>query len=261
MSTTKRVGVGLTVAVMVVCEVIAFGQVSQGSERSDVPQMLQSTMEQKFPGMKLRRVAKTEIPSWYLVETESDSPEGLWYVHESGRYVLAGGMFDIQLGRNVTQEYLRERERRVLDSLDLSKTILLQPESPKITKPLLVVDDLDCPVCQKLHPEIKKLVSSGIPVAVLLHPLTTIHPDAYRKSVAVWCSSDRAASLDKALTAQPIENPAQLCQHPVDDILKFGRRLKLHKTPTVFLPSGQRLEGFVSAEQLLSMLQLDASKP
>jgi thiol:disulfide interchange protein DsbC len=91
--------------------------------------------------------------------------------------------------------------------------------------------------------------------------LTTIHPDAYRKSVAVWCSSDRAASLDKALAAQPIENPAQLCQHPVDDILKFGRRLKLHKTPTVFLPSGQRLEGFVSADQLLSMLQLDASKP
>lgn len=261
MSKTQRAVVGLTVAVMMVCGAIAFGQASQGSERSDVPQMLQSTMEQKFPGMNVRRVAKTEIPSWYLVETESDSPEGLWYVHESGRYVLAGGMFDIQLGRNVTQEYMRERERRVLDSLDLSKTILLQPESPKTTKPLLVVDDLDCPVCQKLHPEIKKLVSSGVPVAVLLHPLTTIHPDAYRKSVAVWCSSDRAASLDKALTAQPIENPAQLCQHPVDDILKFGRRLKLHKTPTVFLPSGQRLEGFVSADQLLSMLQLDGSKP
>jgi hypothetical protein len=29
----------------------------------------------------------------------------------------------------------------------------------------------------------------------------------------------------------------------------------------VFLPSGQRLEGFVSADQLLSMLQLDAPKP
>src|SRR5512140_927283 len=103
MSVTKRAGVGLTVVVMVVCGVvIAFGQASLGSERSDVPQMLQSTMEQKFPGMNVRRVAKTEIPSWYLVETESDSPEGLWYVHESGRYVLAGGMFDIQLGRNVT---------------------------------------------------------------------------------------------------------------------------------------------------------------
>jgi thiol:disulfide interchange protein DsbC len=79
--------------------------------------------------------------------------------------------------------------------------------------------------------------------------------------VAVWCSSDRAASLVKALTPQPIENPGQLCQHPIDDILKFGRRLKLHKTPTVFLPSGQRLEGFLSADQLLSMLQLDAPKP
>ena len=206
MAITQRVGVGWAVAVMVTCGVVAFSHASQGSERSDVPHMLQSTMEQKFPGLHVRRVAETEIPSWYLVETESDSPEGLWFVHESGRYVLAGGMFDIQRGRNVTQEYMRERERRVLDSLDLSKTILLQPEFPKTTKPLLVVDDLDCPVCQKLHPEIKKLVSSGVPVAVLLHPLTTIHPDAYRKSVAVWCSSDRAASLDKALTPQPIEN-------------------------------------------------------
>ena len=58
---------------------------------------IKTVIEQKFPGMKVLRVSKTEIPGWLLVESDSDRVENYMYVHESGRYVLSGALFDIQM--------------------------------------------------------------------------------------------------------------------------------------------------------------------
>ena len=222
---------------------------------------IQSTLEEKFPGMHIRHVAPSEIPGWFVAETDSDGMNSFMYVHESARYVLSGGLFDIQMGRNITQEYLRAREQNVLLTMDYSKTIVLKPAVDRVQKPLLVFDDPDCPYCQKLHPEMKKLVAAGVPVAVVLFPLVKPHPDAYRKSVAIWCASDPSVALDQALLAQPVPSHDGPCPHPIDENLKLGKKLGISKTPTLFLPSGQRLEGYYPADQLLTLMQLPAANP
>lgn len=227
------------------------------SNDKDVLATLKLVIQQKFPGIQIRRVEATEIPEWYLVETDTDSQDGIMYMHRDGRYVLAGNIFDLEMGRNLTMELSQVRHLRVLSEFDLSKTVLLSPQVERVARPLIIFDDPDCPVCRQMHGEVKKLVDAGVPVSVVLFPLMGIHPDAYRKSVAIWCAENHQAVLDQALASKPVELPSVPCSHPIDDNLRLAKRLGVSKTPTVFLPNGRRVEGFHTASEFLSMLHLD----
>ena len=220
---------------------------------------LKDVLEKKFLGMAVKSVSKTEVPGWYLVETDTGSPDGILYIHEDGRYVLSGGMFDIAVGRNLTQEYVSTRQARIMSAMNREQLLVLTPAAARLKDPVLIFDDPDCPVCRRMHSEVKQLVDAGVPVGVVLFPLMRPHPDAYRKSVAIWCSSDRAAALDQVLSGAPIESPAQSCDHPVDANLKLAKQLGVSQTPIVFLPNGRRIEGFHKAADILAALNLPVS--
>lgn len=235
--------------------VVALGEAGPGVIESGLKEVL----EKKFLGMSVKAVTKTEVPGWYLVETDTGSPDGIMYIHEGGRYVLSGGLFDIAVGRNLTQEYVSDRQARILASLNRGQLLVLNPTSPRVKDPVLIFDDPDCPVCRRMHPEVKQLVDAGVPVGVVLFPLMRPHPDAYRKSVAIWCSSDRASALEQVLLGSPIESPVQSCDHPVDANLKLAKQLGVNQTPIVFLPNGRRIEGFHKAADILAALNLPST--
>lgn len=222
----------------------------------DSESALKEILEKKFIGMAVKSVSKTEVPEWYLVETDTGSPDGILYIHKSGRYVLSGGMFDIANGRNITQEYVTTRQSRIMSTLNREQLLVLNPSSARVKEPVLIFDDPDCPVCRRMHSEVKELVNAGVPVGVVLFPLMRPHPDAYRKSVAIWCAADRATALDQVLSGSPIESPAQTCEHPVDANLKLAKLLGVNQTPIVFLPNGRRIEGFHKAADILAALNL-----
>lgn len=245
--------------VCAVCVSVA-GESILRAETDDAVRPIKTVIEQKFPGMKVLRVSKTEIPGWLLVESDSDRVENYMYVHESGRYVLSGALFDIQMGRNVTQEYVRERQQALLAGMDTSKTILLSPMQSKLERPVLVFDDPDCRFCQQFHPEVQKLVEAGVPVAVVLYPLVRTHPDAYRKSVAIWCAPDQAEALGRALMSKPVMGEVGACSHPIDENIKLGKRLGVNSTPMVFLPNGQSFAGYRPASEVLALLQIEAQQ-
>ena len=230
------------------------------AESDDVLASIKTVVEQKFPGMKVLKVSKTEIPGWLLVESDSDRVENFMYVHESGRYVFSGALFDIQAGRNVTQEYVKDRQRVMLAGLDTSKTILLSPMQQKLERPVVVFDDPECTFCQQFHPEVQKLVEAGVPVAVVLYPLVRTHPDAYRKSVAIWCAPDQAEALGRALVAKPVGETVGTCSHPIDENIRLARRLGVHSTPTVFLPDGRSFAGYRPASDVLALLNMGSEQ-
>lgn len=221
---------------------------------------VRASFEAKFPGVTIKRLSQTEISGWYLVETDGAALDAsILYVHESGRYVFSGGIFDLTSGRNLTREYLRRKQQEVLSRLDLSRVILLKPtsegQSEPALRPIVVFDDPDCPFCRKFHPEVKKIVQAGVPVAVVLYPLVRPHPDAYRKSVAIWCAADQTAMLDQALAGQPVPSPEQPCAHPIDENLKLGHELHVSSTPSIFLPTGTLVLGHRPAEEILALLR------
>lgn len=102
--------------------------------------------------------------------------------------MLSGALFDIQMGRNVTQEYVKDRQQALLAGMDTLQNHSVVSHATEVGASGAVPDDPDCRFGQQFHPEVQKLVEAGVPVAVVLYPLVRTHPDAYRKSVAI-CSS------------------------------------------------------------------------
>ena len=86
------------------------------------------------------------------------------------------------------------------------------------------------------------------------------HPDAYRKSVAIWCAPDQAEALGRALMSKPVMGEVGACSHPIDENIKLGKRLGVNSTPMVFLPNGQSFAGYRPASEVLALLQIEAQQ-
>jgi len=215
-----------------------------------------------FPGSTIRDWQPASIPGLYMFTMNSD--ERIFFVDESGRYLLAqAALFDMETQQNVTQGFLLAKRRELLAAVPLTDAILYVPErladGQKTTAPVLVFDDPDCPYCRELHPEVKQLVSSGVPVAVFLHPVERLHKGATRKSVNIWCAERRQDMMDLALTGNPVPEAAQSCDTPIERNLQLARRLGGGPTPYIVLPDGRTVAGKKPAAELLSMLGLPAT--
>ncbi|MHB9061812.1 MAG: DsbC family protein, partial [Desulfobacteria bacterium] len=127
--------------------------------------------------------------------------------------------------------------------------------SPKATKTVIVLSDPTCPYCVKLHGEIKKAAAKDPDVAFLVMPYPRNRNDqaTYRKCLAVVCSKSEKL-LDDAYAGKEV--PAPTCKSDaVDDTMKLADRLKIQGTPTMILPDGRMISGYMEAEALLALLR------
>lgn len=208
-----------------------------------------------FPNIEIRDLQLSPAPGWAMFQLGSDGK--VMYVDLQGDYLFAGAMFELQNRRNLTQEFVVAKRRELLQSIPLEQSIMYMPAlqlDPPI-RPLLVFDDPDCPYCRKFHPEVKKLVEAGIPVAVFLYPVAELHPDAVRKSIAIWCANNQADVLDRALAGQAVTEESQPCRHPIEKNLELGKRFGVSGTPSLVFPDGQVATGYRSANDILRMMR------
>lgn len=95
----------------------------------------------------------------------------------------------------------------------------------------------------------KKLTEErkDIAVYIMLFPLPS-HKDAYEKSKAIECKKSLAL-LDDAFQHKPV--PAPSCEtSAIDENIKLGRELGVNATPTIILPDGRVIAGYMSAQDL-----------
>ena len=202
-------------------------------------------VKQALPKVEIRSVDTIEMGSpFYSVVT----PQGVVYLDGSGRYLFTGELYDLVAQENLSQTQRGGTQQIRFDDLPLSDAIAYKKGKHRIA----IFADPDCPYCRKLHPEVAQLDAE---VYIFLFPLSELHPLAYRKSVSIWCSQDRIAALDDAMSGKVI--PAQNCEHPVDRIVSLGTKLGLRATPTIILEDGQMLEGYRPVRELARLLEKD----
>jgi thiol:disulfide interchange protein DsbC len=120
---------------------------------------------------------------------------------------------------------------------------------------LVMFSDPYCPYCKKFEQTLQQV--DNITVYVFMYPV--IKPDLADHSRAVWCSPDRGkAWLDLALRGNP-PSTSPACETPVEKNLELGHKLGVNSTPTLFLASGERISGAVSAADLRELLDQVAS--
>jgi thiol:disulfide interchange protein DsbC len=124
----------------------------------------------------------------------------------------------------------------------------------KAENKVIVFDDPDCPYCGKFHNEAKKIIEKREDIAfyLKLFPLP-IHPEAYDKSRAIICNDKSLKLLEDAFAGKKLPEPD--CEaKEVDATIALGKELGIRGTPTIILPDGRLLPGYVDADTFLEIL-------
>jgi thiol:disulfide interchange protein DsbC len=174
------------------------------------------------------------------------------YLDYSLKYLFNGQFIRLADMENLTGERFTDLNRVDVASIPVKDAIRVGSTAAK--KTVIVLSDPTCPYCVRLHGEIKKAAAKDADVAFLVMPYPRNRNDkaTYQKCLAVVCSKSEKL-LDDAFAGK--ELPGAACKTAaVEETMRLADRLKIQGTPTMILPDGRMISGYMEAEALLSLL-------
>lgn len=203
---------------------------------------------------------KTEQFNASIKSIEMSPVKGLWQVNmtQDGKpvkvYIDFAKEFLIQANFAPLESIGEPKQLKVIDrsKIPLHDAILMGSKDAK--HKIIVFDDPDCPYCAKFHQEIKKLLKTRDDIAfyILMFPLPS-HKDAYRKSLSIVCDGT-VKYLDMAFNKEDVPNPT-CTSKAVDKTLVLGGSLGIGSTPSIILPDGRLLAGYVEGDVLINIME------
>lgn len=191
------------------------------------------------PGTQIDEIRKAEIAGIYEVRVGSN----LFYFDEKGKYAIMGDIIDTGSKRNLTEEKRDKLSAIKFSDLPLDQAIKTVRGNGK--RVFATFEDPNCGYCKKLTKEIVGM--TDFTMYTFLYPI--LSPDSHTKSRNIWCAKDSSKAWISHMTTG--SNPANVnCDAPLEKNLMLGQRLNIRGTPHIILSNGERLPGYVSAEQL-----------
>ena len=197
-------------------------------------------------------VAPGPFPGVWEVDVHKNGRTYPLYLDYSLKYLFNGQFIRLSDMANLTGQRYTDLNR--VDVASIAVTNAIRIGSPAAKKKVIVMTDPTCPYCVKLHGEIKKAAAKDAGVAFLVMPYPRDSRDkaTYRKCQAVVCAKSEKL-LDDAYAGKDLPEPA--CKtDAVDETIRLAERLKIEGTPTMILPDGRMISGYMEAEALLSLL-------
>jgi thiol:disulfide interchange protein DsbC len=193
------------------------------------------------------------FPGIWEVDVARDGKTYPVYLDYSLKYLFNGQFIRLSDMANLTG--LRYQDLNRVDVASIPVQDAIRIGSPAAKKTVIVLSDPTCPYCVKLHGEIKKAAAKDADVAFLVMPYPRNSRDkaTYAKCLAVVCSKSEKL-LDDAFTGK--ELPAAACKsEAVDETIRLAGRLKIEGTPTMILPDGRLISGYMEADALLALFK------
>jgi thiol:disulfide interchange protein DsbC len=215
---------------------------------SAIPADVRARVVAKLPGASPADVGRSPIPGLYEV-----TMGGLIaYVSEDGKYLVSGSIYDLATEANLTAKRRNDARAKALAAAREDQMIIFSPENPTMT--VTVFTDMDCGYCRKFHSQIAELNKAGVRVRYVPFPRTGPDTESWRKAEAVWCSADRKDALTRAKRGEDIKS--KKCG---DAVIKAGYEMGedfgLEGTPAIYTQSGEYIGGFLTPEQLVTMVR------
>ena len=198
-------------------------------------------------------VVQGPFPGIWEVDVARDGKTYPIYLDYSLKYLFTGQFIRLAGMENLTGRRFQDLNRVDVSSIPIDHAIRVG--SPSAKKTVIVLSDPTCPYCVKLHGEIKKAAAKDAGVAFLVMPYPRNPNDkaTYAKCLAVVCSMSEKL-LDDAFTGK--ELPAAACKsEAVDETIRLAGRLKIEGTPTMILPDGRMVSGYMEADAILALLR------
>jgi len=198
-------------------------------------------------------VVQGPFPGIWEVDVARDGKTYPIYLDYSLKYLFNGQFIRLADMENLTRLRYQDLNRVDVSSIPLKDAIVVGSRSAG--KKVIVLSDPTCPHCVRLHGEIKKAAAKDADVAFFVMPYPRNRNDkaTYARCLSVVCSKSEKL-LDDAYAGK--ELPAPSCKSDaVDETMKLTERLKIQGTPTMILPDGRMISGYMVADALLALLR------
>nr|WP_299243827.1 DsbC family protein [uncultured Halomonas sp.] len=207
-------------------------------------------------GEKVPVTSVKQTPLAGIFEVRLESGETL-YSDSEGKHFVVGDLFvNGEQGLvNLTQQ-ARDKDRieRLAKVPQKDKVIFRGEKPPKAT--LMIFTDVTCPYCRKLHEEVPRLNDMGIAVEYLAFPRSGLKSEGARLMSQVWCASNPSEAMSASKRGETLDLEAD-CDNLVADQYHLGRELGVQGTPAIVLPDGRMVPGYVPADRLAKMLDIE----
>ena len=208
---------------------------------------IRRALEPKLGGAKIEGIQPAPIAGLFEVRFRASDGMRLVYTDAQGTYVLQGSLFEVDSGRDLTEERMRKLSAIKFESLPFDQAVKIQRGNGR--RVLAMFSDPYCPACKQFEQNLQQI--DDVTVYVFMYPV--IRPELVAQSKAVWCAPDRSTAwLDLALRGKT--PPEAKCDTPLDKILVLGRSLGVNATPTLYLANGEKISGGLAAADLRDML-------
>jgi thiol:disulfide interchange protein DsbC len=198
-------------------------------------------------------VVQGPFPGIWEVDVARNGKTYPIYLDYSLKYLFNGQFIRLGDMANLTGERYADLNRVDVASIPLKDAIRVG--SPSAKKTVIVLSDPTCPYCVKLHGAIRNAAAKDADVAFFVMPYPRNRNDqaTYRKCLAVVCSKSEKL-LDDAYAGKEVP-PAACKTDAVDETMRLADRLKIQGTPTMILPDGRMVSGYMETEALLALLK------
>lgn len=211
--------------------------------------------------VKVLEVAASPLAGLWEVSVEDRGRGGLVYIDYSKKYIVSGSIIDVATKVNKSAEKMQkvaEEVQKIQDSRKIDLSAIPVEEAlvmgdPKAPKKVIVFTDPDCPFCDRLHSELKKVLETRKDVVfyLKLYPLP-MHKDAYWKSKSIVCKKS-LQMLEDNFAKKPIEK-VECDTKEIDNNLKLAESLGISGTPATILPDGRLRSGAMQSDQLIQLI-------
>jgi len=214
---------------------------------------IRKALEAKIGASKIEGIQPSPIPGLFEVRVRTANGPQILYTDATGTHLIDGSIYHIASGRDLTEERLRKLTAIRFEALPLDQAVKIQRGSGRRT--LVMFSDPYCPYCQQFELTLQKI--DDIVVYVFMYPV--IRPQNADHSKAVWCSPDRAKAWLELAIQHKRPAAAADCDNPVEKNLELGRSLRVTSTPTLILPTGERIAGGLPLADLQDLLDQAAA--
>lgn len=218
-----------------------------GAQADTPPKDLKTILTKKL-GRPVDSVNGTPIKGVYEVVL---GKRQIIYSDAQGNYAFIGDLVDISKKESLTEKRLAEMMKTDFAKLPLADAI--KEVRGDGSRKLAVFTDPDCPFCKRLEQQSLDGVTNTT-IYYFLMPLTQLHPDAERKSKAIWCAPNRlAAHTDWMLQGKLADNAAD-CDNPIARNIELGAALGISGTPALVFGNGEIVSGAIPKDELEALL-------
>lgn len=221
-----------------------------GTPTKDYLQTL-SVLKRRIPGAKLGVPAPSPVPGVLSIEIQGEPI----YVTEDGKHAFFGDLVDLTTGDNLTESKRRAKRLALIDTFPESSRVIY-PATTQERARLVVFTDTSCPFCRKFHAEINVLLAAGVSVHYIPFPRGGKRGSGYRSLRAVWCAGDPLLAMTKAKQEEATTSANAECARAsaVDAGYALGQSVRIRGTPAIVLPSGELINGYRPARELLTLI-------